>query len=137
VRPARPALVADAAGDGRLDDDRVSGLDPGDGPPDLLDDAGAFMAGDEGVADDVAADVVGKVVMEVAAADADRSAPDEHVVLSDEARRRGLADLDRPDAGQEGRFHGSLIIEQKGGIREALCQGRPVRGFDNGAMRLV
>ena len=52
--------------------------------------------------------------MEIAAADAHGLAPDEDVVVADDPRRRDLADLDRPDAGEERGFHGFLIIRQDG-----------------------
>ena len=48
--------------------------------------------------------------MEIAAADAHGPAADEDVVVADDPRRRDLADLDRPDAGEESGFHRSLII---------------------------
>jgi hypothetical protein len=58
--------------------------------------------------------------MEVAAADADGLASDEDVVVPGDARRRDFADLDRPDAGQVGGFHGRPIIMQDGPIPEDL-----------------
>jgi hypothetical protein len=56
--------------------------------------------------------------VEIAAADADGLASDEDVVVPDDARRRDLADLDRPDAGQEGGFHGGPIIMQEAPVPE-------------------
>jgi hypothetical protein len=110
------ALIADAAGDGRLDDDGVAGLDPGDGLAHVLDDAGALVARDERVLDRVAAHAVREVVVEVAAADAHGLASDEDIVVLGDTGRGGLADLDRSDAGEEGRSHGPLIIKQAAGI---------------------
>jgi hypothetical protein len=118
VRPSRPALVACPAGNGRFDDDGVARPDSGDAPADLLDDARALVPGDEGVGHPVFADGTGEEVVEIAAANADGSASDEDVVVPDDTRRRDLADLDRPDAGQEGGFHGHPIIMQKDPVPE-------------------
>ncbi|MCK7536937.1 MAG: hypothetical protein MZV63_41245 [Marinilabiliales bacterium] len=78
---------------------------------------GAFVTRDEGVLDLVRADGIGDVIMEVAAADADGPAADEDVVVPGDARRRRLADFDRPDPGEERGSHGCPIIRQVGGIR--------------------
>ncbi len=111
VRPSRPALVARAAGDGRLDDDRVARLDPRYGTPDLFDDPGAFVPGDERVGHAITADAIREIIVKIAAADAHDLAPDENVVVADDPGRRDLADLDRPDAGEECGFHGFPIIK--------------------------
>ncbi len=70
--------------------------------------------------------------MKIAAADADGPGADKDVVILDDARRRDVADLERSDCGQEGGFHGFLIIEQMGRIREGLSPDRPNRAFDIG-----
>jgi hypothetical protein len=137
MRTPRPALIARAAGDGRLDDDRVPRLDPGDGSADFFDDTRAFVPGDERIRHRVAADAAGQVIVEIAAANADGLAPDEDVVLADRLRGRGFADLDRPDAGEEGGSHGPLIIRQVVRIQKPQIAGRPPVLTEAGRRRIV
>jgi hypothetical protein len=72
----------------------------------------------------------GEEVMEIAAANADGLASDEDVVVPDDARCRNLADLDRPDAGQEGGSHGCPIIMQDGPIPKDSTTLTPAQRVD-------
>ena len=106
VRTADEALVAPAADDGRLDHHPVAGLQTARRGADAFDDAGAFVADDRRIDDDLVPDPAVEVIVDVRAADADRPHLHEDIVVADRPRHRNVADLDFFQPGKYDRFHG-------------------------------
>ena len=106
MRPAGQALVAAAAGDGRIDRHAIARPEAGHRAAGLDNRAGAFVTQRGRIGEHLVADAAVEVIVYVRAADADALDPQQHVAGRLERRRRQVGDFDSFAAGKSGGFHG-------------------------------